>query len=112
MNIDELTIGQMKEIVNFMGGVSSDDSHWEVGKNYAIRTVTHIDVGTLVKVTDKELVLTDAAWVADTGRWEQFVKDGAANEVEPYTDGMQVIVGRGSLVDAFQWSHPLLRKQK
>jgi hypothetical protein len=42
---------------------------WEVGKNYLIRTVTMINTGRLVAVGDHELVLENAAWIADTGQF-------------------------------------------
>jgi hypothetical protein len=83
---------------------------WVIGKNYLIRTVTMIDTGRLVAVTEHELVLEDAAWVADTGRFAQAIEKGEFNEVEPFPSG-RVIVGRGSLIDAVQI--PVLpRKQK
>ena len=84
---------------------------WNVGSNYVIRTVTMIQVGKLLEVTDKEILLENAAWVADTGRWKSFLADGVVNEVEPFPDGI-VIVGRGSIIDACAWSHKLLREQK
>jgi hypothetical protein len=84
---------------------------WEIGKNYVIRTVTMIQVGKLLEVGDKELVLEDAAWVADTGRWKNFLHEGKTSEVEPFPDGT-VIVGRGSIIDATIWKHELLRNQK
>lgn len=112
MNIDDLTFGQIKQLTSLLGNQPSDNSHWKVGENYAIRTVTHIDVGKLVKVTEKELVLTDAAWVADTGRFQQFIADGEVSEVEPFPSGMSVIVGRGAIIDAAEWTHALLRNQK
>ncbi len=113
MNVDELTFGQVKQINALFGRQdASGDDHWVIGANYAVRTVTHINVGTLVKVTDKELVLVDAAWVADTGRFHQFVAKGEVGEVEPFPDNIPVIMGRGALVDAVEWKHPLLRDQK
>ena len=72
---------------------------WQIGKIYLIRTVTMIDTGRLVAVSDHELVLEDAAWIADTGRFANALRDGKFNEVEPFPDG-RVIVGRGSIVDA------------
>ena len=84
---------------------------WKVGRNYMIRTVTMIQVGTLVYVGDDELVLKYAAWVADTGRFSAFLKDGTASEIEPFPDG-EVIVGRHSIIDACEWKHALLRTQK
>lgn len=90
----------------------SNDAHWKIGENYFIRTVTHIDIGKLIAVTPQELVLMDAAWIADTGRFEQCVKDGSLDEVEPYPDGEPVIIGRGALIDAVRWLHALPRMQK
>ena len=84
---------------------------WVVGQAYLIRTVTMIQTGRLVAVYDKELVLDDAAWVADTGRFYDALSKGTLNEIEPFPDG-PVIVGRGAICDAAIWSHPLPRKQK
>ena len=75
------------------------DGIWELGANYLIRTVTMIDTGRLVAVTDHELVLEDAAWIADSGRFADALLSGEFNEVEPFPEG-QVIVGRGAIIDA------------
>ena len=101
MKIDDLTIGEAKSLAAMFGKceVVRDDSHWQIGKNYLIRTVTMIDTGRLVAVTSQELVLEDAAWVADTGRFADAVKKAEFGEVEPFPDGL-VIVGRGALIDA------------
>jgi hypothetical protein len=82
---------------------SDSNSHWEIGKIYLIRTVTMIDTGILVAVTDKELVLEEAAWVADTGRFADALVKADFNEVEPFPHG-KVIIGRGAVIDAVQIS--------
>lgn len=84
---------------------------WEVGKNYVLRTVTMIDVGKLIEVTDNELVLEDASWIADTGRWNEFLNKGTYSESEPFPDG-KVIVGRHAIIDAVLWKHPIVRNVK
>lgn len=84
---------------------------WQVGKHYVLRTVTMIDVGRLVEVTDQELVLENASWIADTGRWNEFLKSGKYSECEPFPDG-RVIVGRGALIDAMVWTHGEVRVVK
>jgi len=86
---------------------------WKVNKNYFIRTVTHYLTGRLVNITSQELILVDAAWIADTGRYADAIAGAKAtlNEVEPYPDGQEVIVGRGAIVDATEWMHKLPRKQ-
>ncbi len=83
---------------------------WVVGRAYFIRTVTMHVVGRLVSVCERELVLEDAAWVADSGRFNNALKTGALAEVEPFVDS--VIVGRGSIVDATEWRHALPRDVK
>jgi hypothetical protein len=83
---------------------------YRIGKNYLIRTVTMIDTGRVVAVTEHEIVLEDAAWVADTGRFADALKSGAFSEVEPFPDG-EVIIGRYSVIDAVQIDK-LPREQK
>ena len=100
MNLDELTIGQAKQLAQMFPKCATD-SPWQVGKIYLIRTVTMIQTGRLVAVGDKELVLEDAAWIADTGRFADALKTGKFNEVEPFPDG-KVIVGRGAVIDAVE----------
>jgi hypothetical protein len=82
-----------------------------VGENYFIRTVTFHYTGRLVEVFEHELVLEDASWIADDGRFADAVAKGAFNEIEPYPVG-RVIIGRGAIVDATTVSFPLPRKQK
>lgn len=86
-------------------------SHWKVGLNYFIRTVTHHYTGKLVKVTLKELVLEDAAWIADDGRFYDVLRTGNFNEIEPFPDG-EVIIGRGAILDAHTIPYALPRNQK
>lgn len=103
MDIDQLTIGEAKEIASFLQKKPDYDteSPWEIGKIYLIRTVTMIDTGRLVAVTPSELVLEDAAWIADTGRFHDQLKKLDFNQIEPFPDG-KVIIGRGAIIDAVQ----------
>ena len=110
MDIDSLTVGQAKQLAILFSVKAADNSAWEIGKNYLIRTVTMIDTGRLVAVTTQELVIEDAAWIADTGRFADAIKSGNFNEVEPFPSG-RVIIGRGSIIDAIQLSN-LPRSQK
>ena len=111
MNINDMTIGQIKEIQNLIGLGGGEKPHaWEIGKIYLIRTVTMIDVGRLVAVTDQELVLEDAAWIADTGRFHDMLCGKEPKEVEPFPDG-RAIIGRGALIDAVEHGK-LYRSQK
>ena len=102
MKIDELTYGQMKEIAAAVGGNASPapaGHAYEIGQNYLIRTVTYAQTGKLVAVCDKELVIADAAWIADTGRFADAVLSCDFEEVEPFPPGRRVIVNRAAIID-------------
>jgi len=112
MEIDNLTIKEIKHIQSLLKDPSEGTHPYEIGKNYFIRTVTHHLTGRLIKVTAKELVLEQAAWIADDGRFHDVLKTGKLNEVEPFPQDTPVIVGRGSLIDAVVWKHALPLEQK
>ena len=106
MNIDDLTIGEARQLAsmfNSQPALASDVTAgpWEIGKNYLIRTVTMIDTGKLVAVGSQELVLESAAWIADTGRFTGALQTVTFSEVEPFPEG-RLILGRGSVIDAIQ----------
>lgn len=75
-----------------------------------IRTVTMYYTGRIVELTKDEIVLSDAAWIADSGRWHQALEKGELAEVEPYPG--VVSVARGAVVDVSPWNHELPRKAK
>lgn len=83
---------------------------WKLNKYYFIRTVTMHLVGQLIEIFDKELVLKDASWVADSGRFHDALKNGSLEEVEPFLN--EVILGRDTVIDATIWTHALPREQK
>lgn len=85
--------------------IKKETKIYEVGKKYLIRTVTMTQVGKLKIIGDKELVLEDASWVADTGRFNEALQSGYLNELEPFVN--DAIVGRGAICDATEWSHDL-----
>lgn len=101
MKIEELTIGEAREIAAMFGNKSASENPYKIGANYFIRTVTHHHTGRLVQVTGQELVLEDACWIADDGRLHDALKTCTFNEVEPFPSG-RVIVGRGSVIDAVE----------
>ena len=110
MNIDELTIGQARELTQLFAR-QSQVHPYRVGRNYLVRTVTMTLYGKLVAVFEQELILQDAAWIADSGRWADALESGEFDEVEPFPDG-DVIVGRGAIIDAVALSFPPKRQQK
>ena len=110
INIDDLTLGQVQQILSrFSGGaapMSSGGHPYKIGACYIFRTVTMIQTGRLVEVYDQELLLEEAAWIADTGRFSESLKSLDFNEVEPFPDG-HVGVGRGSIVDFCEIAHTI-----
>ena len=115
MDISKLTIGEAREIAALFGSKSACGvtSHpFEVGENYFIRTVTHHYTGKLAEVHASELVLEQAAWIPDDGRFAQAVDKGTFNEVEPFPADSRAIINRASLVDAVKIGFKLPVSQK
>lgn len=83
---------------------------FQVGKNYFIRTVTYFATGRIKAIVGSFLVLEEAAWIADTGRFRQAIMEGTLNEVEPVE--VDMFLNIASITDAFVWKHDLPRKQK
>lgn len=112
MNIEELTLGQIKQI-NALTGSSQKGNPYSkyIGKAIFIRTITMYYLGRLVEVYDAELVLEECSWIPDTGRFHDALKNGTASEVEPYVSD-QVIIGRGAILDVCEWTKDLLKEQK
>jgi hypothetical protein len=80
-----------------------------VSGKWFIRTITYHMVGEVVREAGGFLVLKNASWVADSGRFMQAIKGGKLNEVEPVGDA---VVALASIVDAFPWAHALPTEQK
>ena len=100
MDINKLTIGEAKELAAMFSGTKvTEESPYEIGSVYLFRTVTMIDTGRVGRGTPMEIVLEDAAWIADTGRFSDALKAVSFNEVEPFPDG-EVVIGRGAIIDA------------
>lgn len=78
-----------------------------------IRTVTYHYTGEVLDENDTTIVLTKAAWIADSGRFADAMKTGIFSEIEPYPDAFEVVINRGSIVDYVRnWPHALPREQK
>ena len=113
MNINDLTIGQAKELSAIFGGQQkSCPSNYPIGKNVIVRTVTMIYTGRLEQVTDSDLVLVDCSWIPETERFMSFVAEGKVKECEPYPDGLHVYINRGALLDMCELRNDLPRGQK
>jgi hypothetical protein len=87
-----------------------DSGPFIVGEPIFIRTITYHLTGKIIAIKDKFLVLDEAAWIADDGRFTQAINEGILNEVEPVEGPVRVNID--SIVDAYHWAHPMPRKQK
>jgi hypothetical protein len=83
---------------------------FNIGDAYFIRTVTYFATGRVKNIVGQFLVLEEAAWIADTGRFSDALSKGVMDEVEPI-DG-EMFVNTGSITDAFPWRYSLPRDQK
>lgn len=112
INFDDLTIKQVKELQHLLrtnNDSSVVSSHFEIGKVYFIRTVSMHHIGKIESILDQELLLSGASWIADSGRFHDALAKGKLNEVEPFVNN--VIIGRGTIVDASEWTHDIPKKQ-
>ena len=107
-NVDNLTYGQIKELKSLFGGGvtqhiqnANQDHPFEIGKKYLIRTVTMIQTGMVKSIRGKFLVLEQAAWIADTGRFSDALAKAEFNEVEPFPAG-RIIINRSCVIDAVE----------
>lgn len=111
MDIENVTLGELRRLREILSGGHQGQSHSiTIGKSYLFRTVTMHYTGRVAAVTDTDVVLEDAAWIADTGRYSDSLKTGELGEVEPYPD--RVVICRGAVVDFVEWKHALPRDQK
>ena len=116
LDIESLTLGQIRAIQALALGVPSIAAPppvtypYHVGDNVFIRTVTYHYTGKIAAITPGEIVLSDAAWIADSGRFHVALATGTLSEVEPYPAG--VVISRGAIVDVSPWAHPLPRVAK
>lgn len=83
---------------------------FKIGDAYFIRTVTYFATGRVKDIVGQFLVLDEAAWIADTGRFSDAMAKGVMNEVEPIEGEM--FINTNSITDAFPWGHKLPRDQK
>jgi hypothetical protein len=106
--MQDMTVNELLKAVELMKSVET--SFWVPGKNYFIRTVTMHNVGKLVTIDDKEIHLTQASWIADSGRFHDALKSGQFDEIEPFVE--DIIINRSAIIDATIFNHDLPKVQK
>jgi hypothetical protein len=113
MGLNDMKFGDVMKLLAALNksGNAHETGPWQIGKCYLIRTCTMTLLGRLTAVWPQELQMSDASWIADTGRFHDAIADGPdeLNEVEPMG---HIVIGRGAVVDAVIWDHELPKEQK
>jgi len=87
----------------------STELPFEIGEAYLIRTVTYHILGKVESIKGNFLVLNEASWVADSGRFNEAIGKGTLNEIEFVGNA---IVSINAIADAYPWSHKLPKDSK
>lgn len=118
MNIDDLTVGQVRELRaqwgnQALGGVrkvGGAELPFGPGDKVLIRTVTMIQLGVVKAIGRDFIVMEDGGWVADTARFSETLAKGTLNEFERVPSWF--LVGRGAIVDVYPWTHSIPKETK
>ncbi len=99
MDINDFTLGNLKELTNLLGiKPETKETPFEIGGKYFIRTVTHAHTGQIKSISGQFITLEKAAWIANTGRFSDALKNTNFDEVEPFSNDL--ILNVESIVDA------------
>ncbi len=104
--IDNLTIGDVKQLAGMFGSPGRTHS-FKVGEKYLIFTVSFFYTGRITSITESDIVLEEAAWIAHTDRLEAAFVKGKLKAVEPCPD--PVGINREAIVSFSIWKHDLPR---
>jgi hypothetical protein len=87
---------------------------FQTGEKYFIRTVTYHTVGVCVDVVDGFVVLKNAMWVADSGKFANALKEGfekqSNSELEPFPSFVYINIS--SIVDFVIYEPEIVLIQK
>lgn len=98
--ISDEQVGELENQIKNEFGMN--DAPFEKNKTYLVRTVTMINVGKVKNITRHFVTLTNAIWVADTGKFGDCLKaPDKFNEVETFHK--DVHINLQSIVDFTEW---------
>ena len=120
MNLNDLTLGEVKELRSMFGGgggcsgCSGNESLMpKIGEKVFIKTATYFYAGLVCEVGGGWVRLEKASWVAETGRFSTAMKAGDFSAVEPFPDNVHPRVNlSGAGVIWANWPHELPRVAK
>lgn len=88
---------------------SNSECPFEIGEAYLIRTVTYHVLGRVKSINGNFLVLDEASWVADSGRFSVAIEKGELSEIEYIGKS---IVSMAAIVDAYPWGNKVPKVTK
>lgn len=109
ISVSEETYEKIKEQLGENEKIDLTNLNELVGKKIFLRTVTYHMLGKCIKKIGNFLQLEDASWIADSGRFMNFIKEGKIDEVEPVGE---VFVNLDTVIDFYFWKHDLPKEQK
>ena len=111
IEISDETFEKLKDQLLAEGGKEVNSYEDLIGGKYFFRTVTYHVVGEVKKIVGRFAYLKGASWIADTGRFSNFIKDGVQSNSEVEPVGEQFL-NLDTVVDFFLWKHKLPTEQK
>ena len=109
VEISDETFEALKDQLLADGGKEINNYEDLIGGKFYFRTVTFHLTGEVKKIVGRFAYLKTAAWIADSGRFMETIKNGILNEVEPVGDAF---INLDTVVDFFPWKHKLPTEQK
>ncbi len=109
INVSDETYEKIKEQLEENEKIDLSSLDELIGKKLFLRTVTYHLLGKCVKKFGNFVQLEEASWVADSGRFMDFLNKGEINEVEPVDT---VWVNLNTVTDFYIWKHKLPKEQK
>ena len=93
----ELSVSDIRELI--APAAPPAPLPFKVGDKLFVRTVTYFMTGRVKEIVGAFMVMEEAAWIADTGRFHDALKSGGFSEVEPFPNGVAYL-NSASIIDA------------
>jgi hypothetical protein len=81
---------KIEELQSIIGGKPQNPFVDLIGKNVFIRTVTYHYTGKVERIIGDFIELSKAAWIADSGRFTEAIKNEEFDEVEVYKNPIRI----------------------
>jgi hypothetical protein len=96
---------EMRRMGVYDDGGNSPEWPFVKGQTVMIRGVPLYYLGTIVRWTSKVLTLTQAAWVRDTGQFEELWRDPSGIDIRRYPADREVHILLDGISDWCEWPH-------